>query len=103
MYFRGGSKSGTTTIETVKRQNLIQTVAASGSVVSSTDLSLGFEQSKMISSIKVVVGSKVKAGDVLAALSNGTERASLASAKGALLAAQARYKKVLEGSSKPKK
>lgn len=97
--FRGGSKSGTTTIETVKRQNLIQTVAASGSVVSSTDLSLGFEQSKMISSIKVVVGSKVKAGDVLAALSNGTERASLASAKGALLAAQARYKKVLEGSS----
>ncbi len=95
---RGGTNANTT-IETVKRQNLIRTVSASGTVVSSTDLNLGFEQSKMVSSIKVVVGNKVKRGDVLAGLSNGTERAAVASAKGSLLAAQARYKKVLEGSS----
>ncbi len=87
------------TIETVTRQNLVRTISASGTVVSSTDLSLGFEQSKMVSSIRVAVGAKVRTGDVLASLSNGTERAALASAKGSLLAAQARYKKVLEGNS----
>ncbi len=95
---KNGSNS-TTVIESVKRQDLVRSVAASGSVVSSTDLSLGFEQSKMISSIRVYVGQKVKKGDILASLSNGNERAALSSAKGALLAAQARYKKVLEGSS----
>lgn len=86
-------------VETVKRQTLVRSVSASGTVVSSTDLALGFEQSKMISSIRVSVGDKVKKGDILATLSNGNERAALASAKGSLLAAQARYKKVLEGSS----
>lgn len=94
-----GGVDANTSIETVKRQNLVRSVSASGTVVSSTDLSLGFEQSKMVSSIAVVVGTKVKKGDVIASLSNGTERASVASARGALLAARARYNKVLEGSS----
>lgn len=94
-----GRKSTTSTIETVKKGTLIKTVTASGTVVSSTDLSLGFEQSKMVSSVAVSVGTKVKKGDILATLSNGTERAAVASARGALLAARARYAKVLEGSS----
>lgn len=94
-----GQGSGDTAVEIVKRQNLIRSISASGSVVSSTDLSLGFEQSKMVSSIKVSVGSKVVKGDILANLSNGNERAALTSAKGTLLAARARYNKVLEGSS----
>ena len=97
--FGKGNKDTGTVIETVKRQTLVRSVSASGSVVSSTDLSLGFEQSKMIWSVRVSVGSKVKQGEILASLSNGNERAALSSAKGALLAAQARYKKVLEGSS----
>lgn len=95
---KGNTTTGST-IETVKRQNLIRSVSASGTVVSSTDLSLGFEQSKMVSNLQVVVGAKVKKGDVLATLSNGTERAAVSSAKGALLSARARYNKVLEGSS----
>lgn len=95
---KGNTTTGST-IETVKRQNLIRSVSASGTVVSSTDLSLGFEQSKMVASVPVVVGAKVKKGDILASLSNGTERAAVASAKGALLSARARYNKVLEGSS----
>lgn len=94
-----GNTSGTETIETVRRQTLIRSVAASGSVVSSTDLSLGFEQSKMVVSVRVKVGDKVTKGDILASLSNGTERAAVSSAKGALLAANARYRKVLDGSS----
>ncbi len=93
-----GSADGTV-IESVKRQNLKRTISASGTVVSSTDLSLGFEQSKMVSSIKVSVGDKVKKGDILATLSNGTERAAVSSARGSLLAARARYNKVIEGSS----
>jgi RND family efflux transporter MFP subunit len=95
---KGNTTTGST-VETVKRQNLVRSVSASGTVVSSTDLSLGFEQSKMVSNVQVVVGAKVKKGDVLATLSNGTERAAVSSAKGALLAARARYSKVLEGSS----
>lgn len=93
-----GSTTGTT-IETVKRQTLTQSVAASGTVVSSTDLALGFEQSKVVRSISVSVGQKVTKGTVLATLSNSSERASVASAKGVLLSAQARYSKVIEGSS----
>ncbi len=96
---KNGNDTTGTTIETVKRQNLVRSVAASGTVVSSTDLSLGFEQSKMVSSIRVWVGAPVKKGDILANLSNGTERAAVSSARGSLLAAQARYKKVVEGSS----
>lgn len=79
-------------VETVKRQTLNRTVSASGTVVSSTDLSLSFEQSKIVQNIAVVVGDKVKRGKILASLSNGTERA-------ALLAAKAKYNKVLEGTS----
>lgn len=96
---RHGTTNTGAIIETVKRQNLERTVAASGTVVSSTDLSLGFEQSKMVSDIRVFVGDKVKKGQILATLSNGTEQASVTSARGALLAARARYNKVLEGSS----
>lgn len=94
-----GNNTAGTVIETVKRQTLNRTVSASGTVVSTTDLSLGFEQSKMIAQVNVRVGDVVKKGDVLASLSNGSERAAVASARGTLLAARARYNKVLEGSS----
>lgn len=86
-------------IETVKRMDLVQSVSASGSVVSTTDLSLGFEQSKVVSTVAVVVGQKVTKGTILATLSNWNERAAVSSARGALLVAQAKYKKVLEGAS----
>lgn len=94
----GGPQSGTT-IETVKRQTLSRTVIASGQVVSSTDLSLGFEVSDVVREIRAVVGTTVKKGDMLVSLNTAEERASVTSARGALLAAEARYKKVLDGSS----
>lgn len=89
---KGDNSDDGSVIETVKRQTLSSTVSASGTVVSSTDLSLGFEQSKVVQSISVKVGDKVRKGQILATLSNGTERATLLSAK-------AKYNKVLEGSS----
>jgi len=97
--FHKGTSDTNTSIETVRRQDLFQTISASGMVVSLTDLSLGFEQSKMVKSVPAVVGVKVRKGDVLASLSSGSERAAVSSAKGTLLAARARYNKVLEGSS----
>ncbi len=94
-----GGKDDTSIVEIVKKQTITRTVVASGKVVSSTDLSLGFEVSDVVRSINVSVGDKVKKGSVIATLNSGEERASVTSAKGALLSAEARYKKVLEGSS----
>ncbi|MCC7436353.1 efflux RND transporter periplasmic adaptor subunit [Candidatus Nomurabacteria bacterium] len=94
----GGDEAGSV-IETVKRQTVTRTVVASGKVVSSTDLSLGFEVSDVVRSIYVKVGDKVKQGAIIASLNSGEERAAVTSAKGALLSAEARYKKVLDGSS----
>lgn len=96
---KGGSKDDGSVVEVVKKQTITRTVIASGKVVSSTDLSLGFETSDTVRSVNVSVGDKVKKGAVLATLSSGEERAALTSARGALLSAEAKYKKVLEGSS----
>lgn len=95
---KGGSAS-TSVVEVVKNQTITRTVVASGKVVSSTDLSLGFEVSDAVRSVEVSVGDKVRKGAIIATLNSGEERAAVTSAKGALLAADARYKKVLEGSS----
>lgn len=94
-----GGKASTSVVEVVKKQTITRTVVASGKVVSSTDLSLGFEVSDVVRSINVAVGDKVKKGTIIATLNSGEERAAATSAKGALLSADARYKKVLEGSS----
>lgn len=95
----GGKKDTGSVVETVKRQTITRTVIASGKVVSSTDLSLGFEVSDVVRNIYVSVGDKVRKGAIIATLNSGEERAAATSARGALLSADARYKKVLEGSS----
>ncbi len=94
-----GGKPSTSVVEVVKKQTITRTVVASGKVVSSTDLSLGFEVSDVVRSINVSVGQKVKKGAIIATLNSGEERAAVTSARGTLLSADARYKKVLEGSS----
>ncbi len=94
-----GSPEEGTVVETVKRQTLTRTVVASGKVVSATDLSLGFEVSDVVRDIRVTVGQKVKKGEVLVSLNTGEERASVTAARGSLLAAEARYARVLDGSS----
>ncbi len=97
--FKNNNQNSSGLVETVKKQTLTQSVSASGSVISSTDLNLSFEQSKIVNSVRVFVGQKVTKNTILATLSNNNEWASVASAKGGLLSAQARYKKVIEGSS----
>lgn len=83
----------------VKKVDLSQSVLASGLVVSNTNLSLSFNKSGIIKSIKVSVGDTVKPNMILANLDQGVELASLTQARGALLSAKARYKKILEGAT----
>ena len=95
------SKNSTANIQTdtVKKQDIKQTVLATGQVVSSTDLDLSFQASGVVQSVNVKEGDKVKQGQVLATLQAGNQAASLTSARGALAQAEANYQKVLDGAS----
>lgn len=85
--------------DTVKKIDLTRTVSATGQVTSVTDLDLSFTGSGIVKSIRVSVGDKVYRGQVLATLDQGSALATLTSAQGALKAAQAKYQKLVEGSS----
>lgn len=86
-------------VEAVQKKDLQKTVRASATVVSATDVSLGFDSAGTIRSMYVVVGDKVKKGQILARLDGADAAAGVTSARGTLLMAQAKYKKVLDGSS----
>lgn len=98
MYVGGGSNE-TWLTEKVKKQDITQTVLATGQVVSETDLSLSFKGSGVVQSVGVKVGDKVKAGQILATLDQKDQLASVTSARGTLASAEANYKKVLAGAS----
>jgi len=83
----------------VENKTLIQTVLATGQVTSITDLSLSFDSSGVIKKIPVSVGQKVKKGQILASLEQGNELAVLTQARGQLLAAKAKYQKIIEGAT----
>ncbi len=85
--------------DTVKKQDLKQTVLATGQVTSTTDLALSFNSAGTVARVNVVVGSKVKNGQVLASLIQGSQAAAYTQAQGALAQAQANYQRVLDGSS----
>ena len=95
-------RSSNTTIghvETAARVNLYQSVRATGQVVSKTDLDLSFNKSGIVKAVKVAVGDTVAAGQILATLDQSEAFAKVTSAKGALLSAQARYTKTIQGTS----
>jgi HlyD family secretion protein len=85
--------------EEVTVQNIQRTVVASGKVVSTTDLSLSFDSSGVVRSVSAKVGDVVKKGQVLATLDQRSQRAAVGAARGRVLSAEARYQKVLDGSS----
>ena len=78
---------------------LRQTVLATGTVTSVTDLNLAFKASHTVHSVNVVVGDVVHKGDVLATLDNGSELGSLTQAQAAVKSAQANYQKTQEGAT----
>lgn len=97
--FKPSDSVKNTVTDIAKKEDIKQTVLATGQVVSNTDLTLSFNTTGIVKSIKVKVGDKVKAGQVLANIEQGVERATLLSAQGALAGARARYQKILEGAS----
>lgn len=94
--FFGGKKDQEFVIETAKKIDLQQTILATGQVVSNTDLNLSFNSGGTVKAIHVKVGDKVKPRQLLANLEQGSVLADLTSARGALAAANAKLKKVLE-------
>jgi len=95
---RGGTAASVVT-DTVKQQDLKQTVLATGQVTSSTNLNLSFKSSGITNSVNVQVGSAVKQGQLLASLSGSDAAASITQARGSLASAEANYQKVLAGAS----
>src|SRR3989344_2726672 len=97
--FKPEDNSANILTEFVKKQDLKQTVLATGQVVSETDLSLSFKVSGFVSKVNAKEGRKVRQGEVLANLDQRDQAASLTSARGSLALAQANYQKVLDGAS----
>lgn len=91
--------SATIVSEKVTRLNLSKTVLATGQVTSKTDLSLSFTNSGIVKSLRVSVGDKVYQGQILANLDQGSELAGLTKARASVAQAQAKYNKILEGST----
>jgi HlyD family secretion protein len=91
-----GGKSVAASIQTgaVLRQDIRKTVLTTGQVVSSIDLSLSFQGSGMVRSVRVKEGDQVYEGQTLATLDQSNAMASLESARGALAQAQANYDKI---------
>ncbi len=77
------------TNDTVKRQDLIQTVEVTGRVESVTEADLAFGASGVVGKMLVKVGDTVKAGQLLASLTAGDLQASYAQALQSVAQAQA--------------
>ena len=77
---------------TVKRGNLVISASGTGSVISESEIQLGFEYSGVLAQLNVVVGDEVKQGDVLAisapADDASTIKSKLTSARLSVLQAQ---------------
>jgi len=97
--FKSGGSSANIQTGTAQKQNLKLTVLATGQVVSSTDLQLSFKSGGIVSRVNVKEGDVVKAGTLLASLSQSDQAAALTQAQGSLAQAQANYQKVLAGAS----
>lgn len=94
-----GGTPVTVVAETVKRGDLSQTVEVTGDTQAVVDVDLAFQTSGAIAGLNVEVGDKVRAGDVLAVLSNGRLSAAANQAAEAVKQAQAQLDVKLAGST----
>jgi len=77
--------------------NIVQTVEATGSVASAQELALSFKASGRIDQIKVKVGDKVTAGQLLAVIRDRNASAQVERARASVSSAQAQLDKLLAG------
>ncbi len=97
IYTRNKQNQSQYTMETVKRQNLLQTVSVTGTVKSAEEINLNFKQSGRLTRINVRVGDRPKAGTVLAELEAGDARAAVLTAQSNLKSAEATLAKLKAG------
>lgn len=83
--------------EEVKKQDLMQTVSATGTVKSAEEINLNFKTSGKINKVYVKVGDKVKVGDSLVSLESNDASATILSARANLKQAEAALAKLKFG------
>ena len=100
-YFIFGRPKSVANIQTaaVTRQNLQETVLATGQVVSGTNLDLSFQGSGIVTQVAVKEGGTVTKGMVLAVIDQSQALANLTTAQGSLLQAKANYEKLMAGAT----
>lgn len=86
---------------TVSTQDVRETVIATGTVTSESELNLSFKNSGVVNRVNVKVSDQVKAGQVLALLDEKDASAAIAQANAQVSAARANLNKVLSGASDP--
>ncbi len=82
---------------TVRRGALIATVSASGSIAPEAQVWLNFQTPGIVDQVNVVVGQKVKAGEVLARLDTAELELAVQQARQAYLIQQVTYSQTLAG------
>jgi HlyD family secretion protein len=83
-------------VHTAVRSDLVQTVVASGRIVTPQRVSVGSVITGRVARIPVEEGQSVKRGDVLIALRDDDERAAVAQARGAVAQAEAKLRQLRE-------
>ena len=76
-----GGQTGAPTFDTVTRGSVSNGVTASGALAARSSEQLGFPQGGKLTSVRVKVGQKVEAGDVLATIDSRAAEATLAQAE----------------------
>lgn len=97
IYQRGQNAKPQYTTETVKKQNLKQTVSVTGTVEAAEEVNLNFKTSGRISSLSAKVGDNVKAGDSLVGLDSRDAVSTVLTADANLKSAQATLDKIKAG------
>ena len=92
-------KKSNTSVETVTitHADFINQISASGRVVPSESVDLGFYQGGRVSSVRARIGEYVSSGSVIASIENGDMRATLEQRQAALLREEAKLKSLQLG------
>jgi len=96
--YRGATKKPVYTTAQVKQATIVQEVSATGKIKSADSVDLSFDTSGKVGRIYAKVGDKVKAGQMIVALSNGEAAAQLLQAEANLQGEKARLEEIKKGS-----
>ncbi|MEK7646988.1 MAG: efflux RND transporter periplasmic adaptor subunit [Patescibacteria group bacterium] len=96
LYFRSGP-APEYDLAVAKRGNVLQEVSVTGSVKPAQSVDLAFEQSGRVSAVKVAVGDRARAGDILSVLYSNDIAAQLSQAEADVSVERAKLDELLRG------